>query len=94
MQEGRKCPVSIRLGKPGRDGEGIMLIPGGVGAGVSVAPESGIDLGDRGLAGRNFPTIKGPELYARAELLAGEAQPGDTFKPAATGLTPRRLASG
>jgi hypothetical protein len=32
IQEARKGPVSISLGKPGRDGKGIMLIPGAVSA--------------------------------------------------------------
>jgi hypothetical protein len=59
MQEARKGPVSISLGKPGGDGEGIMLIPGAFGAGVSVAPERGIDLGDGGFALRNLPPVKG-----------------------------------
>ena len=36
MQETRKGPVSISLGKPGRDGEGIMLIAGAVSAGVGI----------------------------------------------------------
>ena len=77
MQEARKGPVSISLGKPGGDGEGIMLIAGAVGAGVGVAPERGIDLGDGGFTLRNFPSIKGPEMHARAQPLAQEAQPGD-----------------
>ena len=77
MKEARKGPVSISLGKPGGDGEGIMLIAGAVGAGVGVAPERGIDLGDGGFARRNLPPIKGPEMHARAELLADEAQPRD-----------------
>ena len=34
IQEARKGPVSISLGKPGGDGEGIMLIAGAVGAEV------------------------------------------------------------
>ena len=54
-----------------------MLIAGPVGAGVGVAPERGIDLGDGGFALRNLPSVKGPEMHARAELLADEAQPGD-----------------
>ena len=77
MQEARKGPVSISLGKPGGDREGIMLIPGAVSAGVSLAPKRGIDLGDGGFARRNLPPIKGPEMHARAELMADEAQPGD-----------------
>ncbi len=93
MQEAWKAAVPVRLGKPGGDGEGIMLIAGEVAGGEAVLPERGIDLGDGGFSLWNFPSIKGPEMHARAELLADEAQPGDTGKPAATGLTSRRLAS-
>ena len=77
MQEASKAAVLVRLGKPRGDGVSIMLIAGAVGAGVSVAPERGIDLSDGGFARRNFPPIKGPEMHARAELLAYEAQPRD-----------------
>ena len=73
LQEASEAAVSVRLGKPGGDGEGIMLIAGAVGAGVGVAPERGIDLGDGGFARRNLPPVKGPEMHARAELLADEA---------------------
>jgi hypothetical protein len=37
LQEACKAAVPVRLGKPGGDGEGIMLIAGAVGAGVSKA---------------------------------------------------------
>jgi len=42
MQEARKGPVSISLGKPGGDGEGIMLIAGAVGAGVASSPREAV----------------------------------------------------
>ena len=77
LQEACKAAIPIGVGKPGGDGEGIMLIAGAVGAEVGVAPERGIDLGNGGFTPRNLPPVKGPEMYARAELLADEAQPGD-----------------
>ena len=54
-----------------------MLIAVAAFAGEAAAPQRRIDLGDGRTPGRNVPAVERPEMHARPEPLADEAQPGN-----------------
>ena len=54
-----------------------MLVRRAVVAREAPAPQPRVDLDDRGAPGRYVPAVERPEVDARPELPADEAQPGD-----------------
>ena len=77
VQQGGKFAIAISIGQRGSDAEGVVLVAGPLTPGEATRPERGIDFHDRGSAGRYGPAVERPEMHARPELLADEAQPRD-----------------
>jgi hypothetical protein len=55
-----------------------MLIGGTIRTGKPAAPKRGVNFRDDGTAGRDFPSVKGPEMDSIIQISAEETEPGES----------------
>ncbi len=77
VQQGGGFAIAIGIGQFSGDAKGVVLVTCALTPGEAARPQCGIDFRDGGLAGRYGPAVEGPEMHARAEVLADETQPRD-----------------
>jgi hypothetical protein len=77
VQQGGEFAIPIGIGQYGGDAQCVLLVAGALTPGEAARPQCRIDFRDGGSAGRYGPPVERPEMHARLELLADEAQPRD-----------------